>query len=61
MLQDDGVTPDVLVASGMEEGASMDQEEAPQTAAPAPTVKKPGIQVDEQLTKALEILKAKPA
>ena len=60
-LQDDGVTPDVLVASGMDEGASVDQEAGPQTAAPVPTMKKPGIQVDEQLTKALEILKAKPA
>jgi carboxyl-terminal processing protease len=61
MLQDDGVTPDVLVASGTDEGAEMGEEEAPQTAAPVPAVKKPGIQVDEQLTKALEILKAKPA
>jgi len=59
-LQDDGVTPDVLVASGMDEGVGVD-EEAPQTAAPAPVVKKPGVQVDEPLTKALEILKAKPA
>jgi len=32
-LQDDGVTPDVLVASGMDEGASVDQEAGPQTAA----------------------------
>ncbi len=60
-LQDDGVTPDVLVASGMEEGAGVDEEAEPQTAVPAPVVKKPGAQVDEPLTKALEILKAKPA
>ena len=59
MLQDDGVTPDVLVASGADEGTDMDQEEVPVSAAPMPAVKKPGIQVDEQLTKALEILKAK--
>ncbi len=61
ILQDDGVTPDVLVASGMDEDAGVDEEALPQTAAPMPTVKKPGIQIDEQLTKALEILKAKPA
>ena len=60
-LQDDGVTPDVLVASGMEEGAGVDEEAEPQTAVPAPVVKKPGAQVDQPLTKALEILKAKPA
>lgn len=60
-LQDDGVTPDVLVASGMDEGAAVDEETAPQTAAPVPVVKKSGVQVDEPLTKALEILKAKPA
>jgi carboxyl-terminal processing protease len=60
-LQDDGVTPDVLVASGLEEGASVDEEAPPQTAAPAHVVKKPGVQVDEPLTKALELLKAKPA
>jgi hypothetical protein len=55
------VTPDVLVASGPDEGAGVDEEEAPVTAAPAPVVKKPGAQVDEPLTKALELLKAKPA
>jgi len=60
-LQDDGVTPDVLVASGLDESASMDQGEAPPTAAPAPAVKKSGVHIDEQLTKALEILKGKPA
>ena len=61
IIQDDGVTPDVLVASGMDEAASVDEEEAPVTAAPMPVVKKPSVQVDEQLTKALEILKGKPA
>jgi carboxyl-terminal processing protease len=60
-LQDDGVTPDVLVASGTDEGAEMGEEAAPQTAAPVPVVKKTGVQIDEPLTKALEILKAKPA
>jgi carboxyl-terminal processing protease len=56
-LEDEGVTPDVLVASGMDEGAGADEEE-PGAVAPAP-VKKPG--VDEQLTKALEVLKGKAA
>jgi len=60
-LQDDGVTPDVMVASGPDENASMDQGEALPTATPAPAVKKSGVHIDEQLTKALEILKGKPA
>ena len=61
IIQDDGVTPDVLVASGLDEAAGMDEEEAPVSAAPVPVVKKPAVQVDEQLTKALELLKAKAA
>jgi hypothetical protein len=39
----------------------VDEDALPQTATPVPTVKKSGIQIDEQLTKALEILKAKSA
>ena len=58
-LQDEGVTPGVLVASDMDEGVGADEEE-PGSAAPAPA-KKPGVQVDDQLTKALEILKGKAA
>ena len=46
-LQDVGVTPDVQVASALDQDD--DQE------------KKPTVQVDEQLTKALDILKAKAA
>ncbi len=61
IIQDEGVTPDVLVASGMDESAGVDEDALPQTATPVPTVKKSGIQIDEQLTKALEILKAKSA
>jgi carboxyl-terminal processing protease len=60
-LQDDGVTPNVLVASGLDNQAGVDEEAPPQTAAPAPVVKKPGAQADEPLTKALDLLKAKPA
>jgi carboxyl-terminal processing protease len=59
-LQDDGVTPGVLVASVADESAGVDDEAQVETTAPAP-VKKSGIQVDEQLTKALEILKGKAA
>ncbi len=61
IIQDTGVTPDVLVESEQDQEAALDEESAPVAASPAPVVKKPGVQVDEQLTKALEILKAKPA
>jgi carboxyl-terminal processing protease len=60
-LQDDGVTPDVLVASGLDDQVAVDEEAPPQAAAPAPVAKKPGVQVDEPLTKALDLLKSKPA
>jgi carboxyl-terminal processing protease len=63
-LQDDGVTPGVLVASAAAEQADSDGEEAPQVlgATPAPVVTaKPAVTVDEQLTKALDLLKAKAA
>jgi carboxyl-terminal processing protease len=60
------VTPDVLVASALDDGAGLDDGAAPApaatTTAPAPApVKKPSIQVDEQLNKALDILKSKAA
>jgi carboxyl-terminal processing protease len=55
-LQDEGVTPDVTVASSAEEAAA--DEDGGDDAAPAPA-KKPGVQVDEQLSKALDLLKAK--
>ena len=60
-LQDDGVTPDVVVASGLDEDAAVDSEAGADTATPAPMQPKPAVQVDEQLTKALEILKGKAA
>jgi carboxyl-terminal processing protease len=66
-LQDDGVTPDVLVASVLDDGSDADNAApagpatpAGTTATPAPE-KKPSVQVDEQLTKALDILKSKAA
>jgi carboxyl-terminal processing protease len=66
-LQDEGVTPSVLVASSADDGADADGAAAPTVlgaaGAAAPTAAKPaaGVQVDEQLTKALEILKGKAA
>ena len=59
-LQDDGVTPGVLVASGADESAGVDDDAQVDAAAPVP-LKKPGVQVDEQLTKALNLLKDKAA
>ena len=62
-LQDDGVTPGVLVASATADQGQPD-DEAPQVmgATPAPVVApKPTPTVDEQLTKALDLLKAKAA
>jgi carboxyl-terminal processing protease len=60
-LQDDGVTPDVLVASGADDQAPVDDETPAENAAPAPDKKPAAPQVDVQLNKALDILKAKAA
>jgi carboxyl-terminal processing protease len=63
-LQDEGVTPNIPVSSGLDEQADVDDETLPQggSSAAVPTpVKKPTVQVDEQLTKALDLLKTKPA
>jgi carboxyl-terminal processing protease len=58
-LQDEGVTPGVLVASAQDDAAAVDEDAAE---APAATpVTKPGVSVDEQLTKALDLLKNKAA
>jgi carboxyl-terminal processing protease len=62
-LQDDVVTPDVLVASSADDQAAVDDEVPVESAAPAPD-KKPAAatpQVDLQLNKALDILKSKAA
>jgi carboxyl-terminal processing protease len=59
-LQDDGVTPSVVVASNNDQAVVEDEDSAPSTenqAAPA----KPSVTVDEQLTKALALLKNKAA
>ncbi|HEX9199511.1 MAG TPA: S41 family peptidase [Acidobacteriaceae bacterium] len=59
-IQDEGVTPGVLVASTNDDGGVVDEDATVDTSTPVP-LKKPGVQVDEQLTKALDILKAKAA
>jgi carboxyl-terminal processing protease len=57
-LQDEGVTPGVLVASNQDQSAGVDDDGVPDTqAAPA----KPSVTVDEQLSKALALLKNKAA
>jgi carboxyl-terminal processing protease len=52
------VTPGVLVASAQDDAAAVDEDAAE---APATPVTKPGVSVDEQLTKALDLLKNKAA
>ena len=62
-LQDEGVTPGLLVASNIDDAVASEDDgtdsDTPATAS-AP-VTKPGVAVDEQLTKALELLKSKAA
>jgi carboxyl-terminal processing protease len=57
-LQDEGVTPGLLVASNTDEEVAP---EADGVDAPPASVTKPGVTVDEQLSKALELLKSKAA
>jgi carboxyl-terminal processing protease len=56
-LQDDGVTPGVMVASNNDDGATADEDAIP-AEAPKPAAK-PSVSVDEQLNKALDLLKSK--
>src|ERR1700733_3264365 len=58
-LQDDGVTPDVLVASNFDQAAVVDDDATPADNQPAPV--KPTVTVDDQLSKALALLKNKAA
>ena len=58
-LQDEGVTPGKVVASSNEEDVAADEDGS--DTAPPPPAPKPTMQVDEQLSKALELLKSKPA
>jgi len=63
-LQDDGVTPGVLVAGPIPDGADQEVDEdtvaETETQKPGP-VAKPQVTIDDQLNKGLEILKAKSA
>jgi carboxyl-terminal processing protease len=58
-LQDEGVTPGVVVASNVDQGAAVDDEAGPAESQAAPA--KPSVTVDEQLSKALALLKNKAA
>jgi carboxyl-terminal processing protease len=58
-LQDDGVTPGVVVASNFDQAAVVDDEASPAENQPAPV--KPTVTVDDQLSKALALLKNKAA
>jgi carboxyl-terminal processing protease len=58
-LQDDGVTPGVVVASNIDQAPVVDDDAVP-TENPA-TPAKPSVTVDEQLSKALALLKNKAA
>jgi carboxyl-terminal processing protease len=64
-LQDDGVTPAVVVASNKDNPADDEEDDAPPTTPtaqkPPPPPQKPSVTVDEQLTKALDLLKSKTA
>lgn len=59
-LQDEGVTPAVLVASNQEEAAASEDEDSATTPNATPAAKT-SVSVDEQLTKALDLLKTKAA
>ena len=59
-LQDEGVTPGVLVASNTDDGGVADDDATPADTQAAAQPKS-SVTVDEQLTKALDILKSKAA
>jgi carboxyl-terminal processing protease len=59
-LEDEGVTPGILVASNIDDNAPVD-EDAATPDAQQPETKKPSVSVDEQLNKALDLLKSKAA
>jgi carboxyl-terminal processing protease len=58
-LQDEGVTPGVLVASNVDQASAVDEDATPTETQAAPA--KPSVTVDEQLSKALALLKNKAA
>lgn len=58
-LEDEGVTPGVLVASNLDDNGPIDEGET--TTQTQPETKKPSVSVDDQLNKALDLLKSKAA
>ncbi len=58
-LQDDGVTPGVLVASNFDQATAVDEDATPTESQATPA--KSSVTVDEQLSKALTLLKNKAA
>jgi carboxyl-terminal processing protease len=58
-LQDEGVTPGVLVASNVDQAVAAEEDGVPTESQAAPA--KPSVTVDEQLSKALALLKNKAA
>ena len=57
-IEDEGITPTLQVASAVDDTPVTDDDSAP---TPAPTPQKSGVQTDEQLSKAIDLLKAKTA
>jgi carboxyl-terminal processing protease len=64
-LEDEGVTPGMLVASNVDDGGGADddtgEDVTPTKEHDQTAPRKPGITVDDQLTKALDLLKSKAA
>ena len=64
-IQDEGVTPGVLVVSNTDDGTGADDDAADDQASTTQhdqtATQKPAVSVDEQLTKALDLLKSKAA
>ncbi len=60
-LEDEGVTPGVLVASNIDDNAPVDEDATAPESQQQPETKKPSVSVDEQLNKGLELLKSKAA
>ncbi len=56
-IQDNSITPNVLVADAEDDGAAPDDDQ--ESATPVENVKKPPVQQDEQLQKAIQVLKSR--
>jgi carboxyl-terminal processing protease len=60
-IQDEGVMPNVVVASAADQADALEEEAGPKAPATPAGVKKPTMQSDDQLTRALDLLKNKAA